>query len=95
MGASQVISNRAPRIWFEPANRVGPKNGCHNKSQKQEEDKNTAATTYTSNNEVTLLCNQEYCCHVAEQDVEWVVDSTTSYHYVHKREYFSTYKVGD
>ena len=75
MGASQVISNRAPRIRFEPANWVRPKNGCHNKSQKQEDDKNTAATTCTSNNEVTLLCNQEDCCHVAEQDVEWVMGS--------------------
>ena len=44
---------------------------------------------------MTLLCNQEDCCHVAEQDVEWVVDSTASYHCVPKREYFSTYKVGD
>ena len=35
------------------------------KSQKQEDDKNIVATTSTSDNEVTLLCNQEYCCHVA------------------------------
>ena len=35
------------------------------KSQKQEDDKNTAATTSTNDNEVTLLCNQEDCCHVA------------------------------
>ena len=62
------------------------------KSQKQEGDKNTTATTSTSDNEVTLLCNQKDCCHVAEQDVEWVVDSVTSYHYIPKREYFSTYK---
>ena len=46
------------------------------KSQKQEDDKNTAATTCTNDNEVTLHCIQEDCCHVAEQDVEWVVDST-------------------
>ena len=65
------------------------------KSHKQEDGKNTAATTCTSDNEVTFLCNQEDCCHVAEQDVEWVVDSTTSYHCVPKREYFSTYKARD
>ena len=29
MGASQVISNKAPRILFEPANRVRLENGCH------------------------------------------------------------------
>ena len=63
-----------------------------NKSQKQEYDKNTTAATSTSDNEETLLCNQEDCCHVAEQDVEWVVDSAASYHYVPKMEYFSIYK---
>ena len=56
------------------------------KSQKQKDDKNTAATTCTSDNEVTILCNQKDCCHVAEQDVEWVVESAASYHYVPKRE---------
>ena len=64
------------------------------KNQKQEDDKNTAATTCTGDNEVTLLCNQEDCCHVAELDVEWVVDSAASHHYIPKREYFSTYKAG-
>ena len=44
---------------------------------------------------MTLLFNQEYCCHVAEQDVEWVVDSAASYHCVPKGEYFSTYKARD
>ena len=44
---------------------------------------------------MTLLCNQEDCCHVAKQDVEWVVDSEASYHCVSKREYFSTYIAGD
>ena len=62
------------------------------KSQKQEDNKNTIATICTNDNEVTLLCNQEDCCHVAEQDVEWVVDSVASYHCILKREYFSTYK---
>ena len=35
------------------------------KSQKQEDEKNIVATTSTSDNGVTLLCNQEDCCHVA------------------------------
>ena len=62
------------------------------KSQKQEYDKNTTTATSTNDNEVTLLCNQEDCCHVAEQDVEWVVGSAASYHYIPKMEYFSTHK---
>ena len=65
------------------------------KSQKQREDKNTTAKTCISDNEVTLLCNQEDYCHVVEQDVEWVVGSTTSYHCIPKREYFSTDKARD
>ena len=44
---------------------------------------------------MTLLCNQEYCCHVAEQDVEYVVDLAASYHCLPKSEYFSTYKARD
>ena len=40
------------------------------KSQKQEDDKNTAAITSTNDNELTLLFNQEDCCHIVEQDVE-------------------------
>ena len=35
-----------------------------NKSHKWEDDKNIVATTYINDNEVTLLCNQEYCCNV-------------------------------
>ena len=44
---------------------------------------------------MTLLCNQEDCFHVVEQDVEWVLDSATSYHCIPKKEYFSPYKVED
>ena len=44
---------------------------------------------------MTLLCNQDDCCHVVDQDVEWVVDSVVSYHCDPIREYFSTYKAGD
>ena len=59
------------------------------KSQNQEDNGNTAATTSTSDDEVTLLYNQEDCCHVADQDAEWVVDLGTSYHCVPKREYYT------
>ena len=40
------------------------------KRQKQEDVKYTTSTTSTIGNEVTLLFNQEDCCHVAKQDVE-------------------------
>ena len=64
--------------------------------KNQVDNKNTTTTTtFTSNSKVTLLCNLEDCCHVAYQDIEWIVDSSTSYHRVPKREYFFTYKAGD
>ena len=65
------------------------------KNQKKIDKGNTTATTSTSDNKVTLLYNQENCCHIANQDIKWIVDSAASYHYVQKREYFSTYKAGD
>ena len=55
------------------------------KSQKQKDNKNIAVITCTSDNEVILLCNQEDFCHVAKQNVEWVVDSTALYHYILKK----------
>ena len=65
------------------------------KNQNQENDRNTAATTSTSDDEITLLCDQGECCHIAEPDEEWIVDSAASYHCVPKREYFTTYRAGD
>ena len=44
---------------------------------------------------MTLHYNQEDCCYVVAQDVEWVLDLAASYHCIPKREYFSTYKAGD
>lgn len=65
------------------------------KNQQQVDNRNTTTTTSTSDNKLTLLCNQENFCHVADQDIEWIVDSSASYHRVPKREYFFTYKAGD
>ena len=41
---------------------------------------------HINGDEVTLLCDQEDCCHIADQDIEWVVDLATLYHCVPKRE---------
>nr|KYP66486.1 Retrovirus-related Pol polyprotein from transposon TNT 1-94 [Cajanus cajan] len=63
--------------------------------KNQANDRNTAATTSASDDEITLLCNQGECCHIAEPDEEWIIDSAASYHCVPKREYFTTYRKGD
>ena len=67
------------------------------KARRRQEPKAGRPQKYChyNDNEVTLLFNHEDCCHVAEQDVKWVVDLAASYHCVPKREYFSTYKAGD
>ncbi|GKU96422.1 hypothetical protein SLEP1_g9661 [Rubroshorea leprosula] len=65
------------------------------KAKKKVEDSNTIAVASTSGGDVTLLCDHEECCHVENSDAEWIIDSGASYHYVPKREYFSTYKAGD
>ena len=48
------------------------KQGINKSQELTEEDKNTIATTSISGNEVTLVCDQEDCYLVANQDVKWV-----------------------
>lgn len=64
-------------------------------SQKEGDDKNTAATVSKSDDEVTLICATSECLHVDSSDTEWLVDTGASYHCVPKREYFMNYQAGD
>ena len=59
------------------------------------DDKNTAATVFKSDDEVTLICATCECHHVDGSDLEWLVDTRASYHYVLIRDYFQSYKAGD
>ncbi|GKV35980.1 hypothetical protein SLEP1_g44167 [Rubroshorea leprosula] len=65
------------------------------KDKKRVEDSNTTAVASTNGDDVTLLCDRGECFHVENSDTKWIIDSGASYHCVPKREYFSTYKVGD
>jgi len=42
---------------------------------------------------VVLFVEEQKCEHVANNDVEWVVDSATSHHVIPTKELFTTYKV--
>ena len=42
-----------------------------------------------------LFVEKQQCEHVANNDVEWLVDSTTSHHVSPKKGLFTTYKAGD
>jgi len=42
-----------------------------------------------------LFVEKQKCEHVANNDVKWLVDSTTSHHVSPKKGLFTTYKAGD
>ena len=65
------------------------------KSQKQEDDKNIVVQQVPMTMRWPYFAINFFFCHVAEQDVKWVMDSAASDHCVPKREYFSTYKARD
>ena len=44
---------------------------------------------------VVLFFEEQKCEHVANNDVEWVVDSATSHQVIPRKRLFTTYKVGD
>ena len=44
---------------------------------------------------VLLSIEEQKCEHVANNDVEWVVDSAASYYVIPIKELFTTYKAGD
>ena len=62
-------------------------------NQKKEEKKNTT-TPVTCSDEDFAVVVEEYL-HVGDQMIEWVVDTTASYHVMPNRELFNTYKAGD
>ena len=63
-----------------------------NKQNQEKDDKNT--TTFVSNSDEVLVLS-DGCLHVDEQGVEWIVDTTASYHATPHLELFSDYKVGE
>ena len=44
---------------------------------------------------VVLFVQEQKCEHVANNDVEWVVDSAASHHVIPTKGLFMTYKTGD
>ena len=44
---------------------------------------------------VVLSVEEQKCEHVANNDVEWVVDFATSHHVIPRKWLFTTYKVGE
>ena len=64
------------------------------KYEKNDSEKNTTAVVIDE--DVTMLSIEEQKCeHVANNDVEWVVDSTTPHHIIPTKGLFTTYKARD
>ena len=62
------------------------------KYEKNDSEKNTTAVVIAE--DVVLLSIEEQKCeHVANNDVEWVVDSAASHHVIPTKKLFTTYKV--
>ena len=71
-----------------------------NKEQTEGKDKKNNSEKYTATaviveDVVVLFFEEQKCEHVANNDVEWVVDSATSHQVIPRKGLFTTYKVGD
>ncbi|KAA8519832.1 hypothetical protein F0562_014078 [Nyssa sinensis] len=64
-----------------------------NNNQKKNEEKNTIAT-FEGDEVMVLSCGKEECLHVGNE-IEWVVDTSASYHATYNKEFFTSYKVRD
>ena len=64
------------------------------KYEKNDSEKNTT-TIVIAEGAVVLSIEEQKCEHIANNDVEWVVDSATPYHIIPTKGLFTTYKVGD
>ena len=71
------------QIWKREQNR---------QNKEKENDKNITTTMFNSDG-VLVLSNE--CLHIDEQRVEWIVNTTTSYHGTSLLELFFDYRVGD
>ena len=64
------------------------------KYEKNDSEKNTTAAMIDED-VVVLSIKKQKCKHVANNDVEWVVDSADPHHIIPMNGLFTTYKVGD
>ena len=64
------------------------------KYEKNDSKKNTIAAVIDED-VVVLSIEEQKCEHVANNDVEWVVDFATPHHIIPTKGLFTTYKVGD
>ena len=60
------------------------------------EDENKNTTAALSDEDVAVLFfGDEECLPVTDNEVEWIIDTTTSYHVTPNKEFFTSYRPGD
>ena len=64
------------------------------KNQRKDENKNTTAALFDEDVAV-LFFGDEECLLVTDNEVEWIIDTTASYHVTSNKEFFTSYRPGD
>ena len=64
------------------------------KNQRKDENKNTTAALSDEDVAVLFFGDKE-CLPVTDNEVEWIIDTTTSYHVTPNKKFFTSYRPGD
>ena len=64
------------------------------KNQRKDENKNTTAAL-SDEDVAVLFFGDEDCLSVTDNEVEWIIDTTASYHVTPNKEFFTSYRPGD
>ncbi|CAJ2628405.1 unnamed protein product [Trifolium pratense] len=62
---------------------------------ENESDKNTSAVAHDSATDVYIICDDDDSINLASHDSTWIIDSGASYHVTPRRDFFSSFTIGD
>ncbi|CAJ2642239.1 unnamed protein product [Trifolium pratense] len=62
---------------------------------ENESDKDTSAVAHDSATDVYIICDDDDSINLASHDSTWIIDSGASYHVTPRRDFFSSYTIGD
>ncbi|CAJ2642124.1 unnamed protein product [Trifolium pratense] len=62
---------------------------------ENESDKDTSAVAHDSTTDVYIICDDDDSINLVSHDSTWIIDSGASYHVTPRRDFFSSYTIGD
>ncbi|CAJ2658330.1 unnamed protein product [Trifolium pratense] len=62
---------------------------------ENESDKDTSAVSHDSTTDVYIICDDDDSINLVSHDSTWIIDSGASYHVTPRRDFFSSYTIGD